>query len=110
MKKKEFPNNYNMIAKCPDEWFEPIEFTTFMHWKIDGWEMPTEYHCMIRARNHRTNKVTEHVYKSGAAAKRKVYELIEGQETEFCVCTHNDIQHLIPLKYVTDNDKENYSV
>ena len=70
--KKEFPNNYNMIAKCPAEWFEPIDFVTFMSWKIDGWEMPTEYHCMIRARNHRTNKVTEHVYKSGAAAKKKV--------------------------------------
>ena len=99
-----------MIAKCPAEWFEPIDFVTFMHWKMDGWEMPTEYHCMIRARNHKTNKVTEHVYKSGAAAKKKVRELIQGAETEFTVCTHNDIQHLIPLKYVTDNDKENYSV
>ena len=108
--KKEFPNNYNMIKNCPAEWFEPIEFVTFMHWKIDGWEMPKEYHCMIRARNHRTNKVTEHVYKSGAAAKKKVKELIAGAETEFTVCTHNDIQHLIPLKYVTDNDKKNYSV
>ena len=108
--KKEFPNNYNMIAKCPAEWFEPIEFTTFMHWKIDGWEMPTEYHCMIRARYHRTNKVTEDIYKSGAAAKKKVKELIAGAEAEFTVVTHNDIQHLIPLKYVTDNDKKNYSV
>ena len=99
-----------MIAKCPAEWFEPIDFVTFMSWKIDGWEMPTEYHCMIRARNHKTNKVTEHVYKSGAAAKKKVKELIAGAETEFTVCTHNDIQHLITLKYVTDNDKENYSV
>ena len=96
--------------ELPSEWFEPIDFVTFMHWKMDGWEMPTEYHCMIRARNHRTNKVTEHVYKSGAAAKKKVKELIAGAETEFTVCTHNDIQHLIPLKYVTDNDKENYSV
>ena len=45
--KKEYPNNYNMIANCPAEWFEPIEFTTFMHWKIDGWEMPTEYHLSL---------------------------------------------------------------
>ena len=47
---------------------------------------------------------------TSAAAKKKVKELIAGAETEFTVCTHNDIQHLIPLKYVTDNDKENYSV
>ncbi len=110
MKKKEFPNNYNMIANCPAEWFEPIDFETFMHWKMDGWEMPTEYHCMLRVRNHETNKVTEHVYKSSAAAKKKVKELINSGQAEFTVCTHNFIQHLIPQKYITDNDKENYSV
>ena len=110
MRKKEFPNNYDLIAKSPASWFEPIDYDTFMHWKIDGWEMPTECHCMIRARNHKTNKVREYIYKSSSAAKRKVKELIEGEQSEFVVCTHNDIQHLIPLKYITDNDKKNYSV
>ena len=39
--KKEFPNNYNMIKNCPAEWFEPIEFVTFMPVSYTHLTLPT---------------------------------------------------------------------
>ena len=39
MTKKYFPNNYNKIAKCPAEWFEPMEYDLFMDWKMNDWQI-----------------------------------------------------------------------
>ena len=57
MTKKYFPNNYNKIAACPAEFFEPMEYDVFMDWKMNGWEMMPTTECIIRTVNCKTGKV-----------------------------------------------------
>ena len=106
MTKKYFPNNYDRVAKCPAEWFESIPFDDFMSWKMDGWEIPASHNCIIRTINCKTGKIKEFVYQQRKSARKKVAKLIADQEEEFIVCTHDFIQHLKPLEYLTDNEKK----
>ena len=35
-------------------------------------------------------------------------KIIQDQEEELILCTHDTIQHLKPEKYITENDKKNF--
>ena len=108
MTKKYFPNNYNKIAACPAEFFEPIEYDLFMDWKMNGWEMMPEAQCIIRTVNCKTGKVKEYSYQRKSAAKKRLSKLLIEHEHELIICTDDNIQHLKPEKYITDHDEENY--
>jgi hypothetical protein len=108
MTKKYFPNNYNKIAKCPAEWFEPMEYDLFMDWKMNDWQIMESHDCIIRTRNCKTGKVKEYSYQIPKFAKKKLTKLLVEQEHELILCTHDTIQHLKPEKYITDNDKKNF--
>ena len=108
MTKKYFPNNYNKIAKCPAEWFEPMEYDLFMDWKMNGWEIMDSHDCIIRTRNCKTGKVKEYSYQIPKHAKNRLKKIIKDQEDELILCTHDTIQPLKPEKYITENDKKNF--
>ena len=106
MTKKYFPNNYDRIAKAPADWFMSLPYDDFMSWKMDGWEIPASHDCIIRTVNCKTGKIKEYVYQQHKSACKKVAKLISDQEEEFIIATHDHIQHLKPLKYLTDNEKK----
>ena len=108
MTKKYFPNNYNKIAKCPAEWFEPMEYDLFMDWKMNDWQIMDSHDCIIRTRNCKTGKVKEYSYQIPKHAKNRLKKIIIDQEDELILCTHDTIQHLKPEKYITENDKKNF--
>ncbi len=108
MTKKYFPNNYKKIAECPAEFFEPLPYDIFMDWKMNGWEMMPEAQCIIRTVNCTTGKVKEYSYQRKSAAKKRLHKLLKEHEHELIICTDENIQHLKPEKYITDNDEENY--
>ena len=41
-------------------------------------------------------------------AKKRLKKIIQDQEEELILCTHDTIQHLKPEKYITENDKKNF--
>jgi len=106
MTKKYFPNNYDRIAKAPASYFESLPYDLFMDWKMNGWDLPESHDCIIRTVNCKTGKVKEFVYQQHKSARKKVAKLIADQEEEFIVCTHDFIQHLKPLEYLTENEKK----
>ena len=108
MTKKYFPNNYNKIAKCPAEWFEPMEYDLFMEWKMNGWVIMDTHDCIIRARDCETGKVKEYSYQVPRYAKEKLKKLITESKHELILCTHDHIQHLKPQEYITEHDEENF--
>ena len=108
MTKKYFPNNYNKIARCPAEWFEPMEYHLFMDWKMNDWQIMESHDCIIRTRNCKTGKVKEYSYQIPKHAKNRLKKIIKDQEEELILCTHDTIQHLKPEKYITENDKKNF--
>ena len=108
MTKKYFPNNYNKIAKCPAEWFAPMEYDLFMDWKMNDWQIMESHDCIIRTRNCKTGKVKEYSYQIPKHAKNRLKKIIKDQEEELILCTHDTIQHLKPEKYITENDKKNF--
>ena len=105
---KYFPNNWQAIKDAPDAWFMPMDYDEFMEWKMDGWEFPTSCFCMIRTRNCETDKVKEHIYCTRAGAERKIQSLLDAQDSEFTVCTHDIVSFMKPAKYITDGDIDNY--
>ena len=98
----------NKIAKCPAEWFEPMEYDLFMEWKMNGWDIMESHDCIIRTRNCKTGKVKEYSYQIPRHAKNRLKKIIKDQEEELILCTHDTIQHLKPEKYITENDKKNF--
>ena len=103
-----YPNNWQAIADTPSNMFETVDFEEFMDWKMEGWDVPRSVYCMIRSRNCKTDKVREYVYSSKHAASNKLRQLIDAQENELTVCTHDYVSFMKPAKYITDKDKENY--
>jgi len=108
MTKKYFPNNYNKIAKCPAEWFEPMEYDLFMDWKMNGWVMMPEVDCIIRTVNCKTGKIKEYAYQRRSAAKKRLSKLLLQHEHELIICTDDNLQHLKPEQYITEHDEENF--
>ena len=108
MTKKYFPNNYNKIAKCPAEFFEPMPFDLFMDWKMNGWEMTPMTQCIIRTIHCETGKVKEYSYQRKSAAKKRLSKLLNEHTHELIICTDENIQHLKPDRYITEHDEENF--
>ena len=96
-KKPYFHNNVEALRAAPDKFFIPLPFDEFMDWKIAGWELPSSCNYIIRERNLITDKVKEYVYKSPAAAKKKLMKRMEsGEPYEFTVCDSEAISLLTP--------------
>mgnify|MGYP003145461961 CR=1 FL=1 len=109
MSKKYFANNWEKYRKIPSDHYDSIPFDIFMDWKIDGWELQPAYEAIVRARNCKTGKVSEYVYKSTNGLKKKLKQLMDTQEAEVTLATHDTIQHLKPTKYITEDEKDKYS-
>ena len=102
--KKYFPKNWEEYATAPAEYFDTCTFEEFMTWKIANWEIPSSVACVIRVRDHKNNKVTEHTYMRRSAAEAKVAQLLKLPHVEFTVCDHETIHH---LSTKNPHDKEN---
>ena len=108
-KKKYFPNNWKAIKDTPAEVFShpPLSFEDFMHWKLDGWEIPTSVNCIIREQDTETGKVTEYVYSRLSAAKKKVRAIMKAGTSEMAICEHDQLTHLTPEFYEDElNDED----
>ena len=101
-KKPYYPNNWKAYKDAPDQFFFPLPFDELMDWKIGGWEMPSSISCMIRETNRRTGKVKEYVYQRPSAARKKARDIMNAGESEFVVCTHEEVHALYP--------QENYDI
>ena len=95
-KKKYFPNNWRAYKEAHHSFFIPIPYDEFMDWKIAGWEMPSSVSCMIRETNRRTGKVKEYIYSSETAAKNRARRIMDKGESEFIVCTPDQIHYMEP--------------
>ena len=95
-KKKYFPNNWKAYKDAHHTFFLPIPYDEFMDWKIAGWEMPSSVSCMIRETNRRTGKVKEYIYSSETAAKNRARRIMDKGESEFIVCTPDQIHYMEP--------------
>ena len=101
-KKKRFTNNWKEYRDTPVELFPEVHFDEFMEWKIFGYEIPSSVSCIIRETNHRTGKVTEHVYNRIGNAENKARAIMEKGESELCIATRDQI-HAVYL-----NEEEDY--
>ncbi len=109
-KKKYFPNNYDRIASCPAEWFEPLTFEDFMDWRVGGWKLPSSVNCIIREQNDKTGKVKEYVYQRQSAAVKKVDSILKKKESTFTLADHDTVHHLYlkPYDEPYDEGEEDY--
>ena len=71
-----------------------------MDWKMESYEIPDNVLCLVRDRNLKTNKVTEHVYKQSPAASKLIHKLAHKGDSEITVCTHNAVAHIEPHNYI----------
>ena len=95
-RKKYFPNNYDAVAECPAEWFQPIPFDEFMDWKIGGYEIPSSIACIIREKRTDTGEVTEYVYQTSGGGRKKAEQIMSEGVSEITVCTDEAVHHLYP--------------
>ena len=98
--RKYYPNRWKQIQNIPAQYFEDIDFEDFMDWKMGGYEIPDNVVCLIRDRNLKTNKVTEHVYKQSPAAHKLIKKLAHKGDSELTICTHNAVAHIAPNNYI----------
>lgn len=99
-KRKYYPNKWRQIQSIPAKYFDNIDYEDFMDWKLGGYEIPDNVLCLIRDRNLKTNKVTEHVYKQSPAAMKLIDKLAYVGDSEITVCTHNAVAHIEPQNYI----------
>ena len=103
-KNKDFPNNWEAINEAPSECFDEIPFDDFMSWKIGGWEIPSSISCIIRATHLKSKKVTEYVYSSKSAARKRVMKMMDEGEYEFYICDEETIHYLYPGEQDEESD------
>ena len=108
MTKKYFPNNWTRLVKVPHQYFESLPFDAFMDWKMNGWEIAGSHECIIRTINCETGKVKEYVYQRKDAARRRMLKLLQEEKHEIVICTHDNIQHLKPEKYISEHDEDTF--
>ena len=58
--------------------------------------------------NIESGKVKEYVYQRKSAARRRMLKLLNEQKHEILICTHDNIQHLKPEKYITEHDEDTF--
>ena len=106
MSGKYYPNNFDVIAEAPDEFFEPCTYEEFVDWRLTAWEIPGSVSCIIRATHKDTGKVTEHTYQQPKAARRRLMKYMEGGDHEVIVCNSEAI-HLVKLNVIEDDSNAN---
>ena len=74
-KKPYYPNNWKAYKDAHHSFFLPMDYEDFMDWKIGGYEMPAS---------------------SERAAKNRARSIMRKGESEFIVCTPNEIHHMEP--------------
>ncbi len=106
--RKYFPNNWQRYKDAPDDMFMPHTYEEIMDYKIGGWSLPSNINCIIREEHVLTGKIKEHVYQRAHAASNKIKQLLERDDTEFMVCTSENIHYIsqIPLDDYEDDDDE----
>ena len=95
-KRPYYPNNWKAIMDAPHQYFIPMPYEQLMDWKVCGWDIPSSICAVIRESNLKTGKVKEYVYQKEAAAQAKVKKIMAEGESEFLVCTKDEIHHLFP--------------
>ena len=108
-RKPYYPNNWKAIKDAPDQFFLSLPFDQFMDWKMCGWEIPSSVGAMIRETNLKTGKVKEHIYIKPMAAQAKVRQIMAKGESEFIVCTPDEIHHLFP-RGINDDHEYDYEI
>ena len=103
-KKPYYPNNYDAVAECPAEWFQPIPFDEFMDWKIGGYEIPSSIACIIREKRTDTGEVTEYVYQTSGGGRKKAEQIMSEGVSEITVCTDEAVHHLYPEEVLEYDD------
>ena len=101
-RKQDFPNNWQKFKDADSDSFMPHPFIDVMEWKVQGWELPSNVFCIIRATHLDTKKVKEYVYRNANWAERKVDHFFKERTHELCITTH-DSQH-----YVGPNPPSSY--
>jgi hypothetical protein len=98
-----YDSNWELYKKAPDDFFVPHSFDEIMEWKVAGWELPASVCCVIRVASTKNGKVKEFIYRSPAAAKKKIHKLFESQDIEFTVADHESIHHFYPENNETED-------
>tara|TARA_Y100000361_G_C10975274_1_gene246125 strand:+ start:284 stop:607 length:324 start_codon:yes stop_codon:yes gene_type:complete len=104
MSGKYYPNNCDIIAKAPDEYFEPCTWEEFYEWRMCNWEIPSSVQCIVRAQHKDTGKVTEHVYQKPKAAHKRIMKYMQDGMYEVVVANQDAI-HLIKRNYGPIDDR-----
>ena len=102
-KKPYYPNNWQAIKDAPDSIFVPLEFEDFMDWKMCGWELPSSVEAIIRQKNLKTGKIKEYTYNTKAGAKKRAARIMKEGNSEYMVCTHDDLAHMFPKDLIKDD-------
>ncbi len=98
--KQYFPNRWRDFASIPARDYESLPFDFLMEMK-EMWELKRSYICVIRSVT-RNGKVKEKAYQRIHAARKKVKELMAGEQ-EFTVLTYNAIHHIDPNELFNEN-------
>lgn len=72
---KYLPNNWDAIESLPTDqnYFPELTYEEFMDWRVAGFEIPSSIDCIIRAESKQTGEITEHVYRSGMSARKRLF-------------------------------------
>ena len=77
-------------------------FLEVMSWKMQGWEIPSSIHCIIRATDLKTKKTEEYVYSKPAYADKKIMQLMDRDGLEITVADRETIHNLLPDYYLDE--------
>ena len=108
MSKKYFPNKWRKYKDIPAKNFQALPYDDVMEWKVAGWELPMDVACVIRAKNLKSHKVTEHVYKRMSAAENKIRQYMVYKTHELIVCAEEALYYVHPEKLNEDADDDFY--
>ena len=103
-KKPYYPNNWKQIKEAPASFFISIPYEEFVDWKMNGWEIPSSVACIIREQNLETGKVKEYVYEKMGNANKRCHKIMAEKNSEFVICTHDDLAHMFPMEDENDSD------
>jgi hypothetical protein len=95
--RKYFPNNWDEYKEADDDMFIEHTFEELMDWKVANWQLPSSVFCIIRETCIKTGQVKEHVYQKRGAARNKLNELMERDDTEICLVDHEAIHNFTPV-------------
>ena len=95
-KGKYFPNNWKAYKESPDNFFIPLAYDEFYHWKVMGWALPSSVACIIREETD--GKITERVYSQSKSARKYLQQEMGTKDprTTYTICDRDAVQLLYP--------------